>query len=168
MRSIESVPAHERFLMVPCRISPQRWQNEVDKTSSFLRSSAAAYSEQERQHMLSLIEQPLTSAELPLVVVHGYADTPEQMSWDWVFAISDTGRAAPTLAIHKFSMILQRLVIRSISHGWHQSVVIHFPNGIPSLLQNLPEDKVDHDEYAALCCSQDFSEIQRLWNVDST
>ncbi len=125
------------------------------------------YAEQERQHMLSLIEQPLTSADLPLIVSHGYADTLEQMSWDWVFEMSNLERAEPTLAILRFSVILQRLVILSISHGWHQAVVIRFPNGIPSLLQQLPEDNVSHPDYAALCCSSDFPKIQRLWDTDS-
>ena len=167
MRSIYDTPVADRFLMVSHRLSAHAWRSECDAVTNWLKSKPGTITDTERDEMLETIQRPLRETEHPFVIIHCYADIPENTTWNVAFDRRDTHRHEPTIAILRFGVILHRAVCRSLSDGWHQAAVIDFPGGIPELIKSLPIDpETEQTDYNCLCDAADFPKIRRhLTNV---
>lgn len=170
MLPIDKVPQHHRCLNLISRFSELNWNQERDSAIRWTRLNAGKFSEAQVAEILELIDRPLSVDEYPLTVIYAYADIPQGFEWDLAFNDENLEEVESTQAIFQFSVILKSLVVNELSHGWHQTAVIRFPQGLPSLIQQLPEydpKSGSATRIVNLSQQQDYSEIKRLWRRNS-
>jgi hypothetical protein len=166
MQTIEATPADQRFLKAAGRLSASAWNNECQSVRAWLASSHGLLSDDERDEMLGIVTGPLVATEIPLAIVHCYAEVPEGTKWDVVFDPNDLNICQSTMAILRYGIVWHRAVSRTLAHGWHQVAVVDFPIGLPALLDTLPTDDFERaSRYVGFCSADDFPDIKRTWNA---
>ncbi len=131
MLSIANAPPSTRYLMVASKISDNRWNNECDEVRTFLTSDPSNIEASAVEQMLRIINSPLPNNSVPLVVIHCYADVPAGTRYDLAFDSTDPDCTVSTCCTLEFGVVMSRIVETSLSHGWHQTAVLRFPNGLP-------------------------------------
>lgn len=160
MRTVERTPQHQRFLMVGRRVSETAWRTETQAVRQWLDSSECDLPDEQREKMLTFIDLPLPLTSVPLVVLHAYADVGSQTIWNLAFDPRRPQDVEPTVAILRFCVLWHRAVTDSLSHGHHQIAVVDFPDGVPSLVSSLHEDRQRPDVcYIGLCDAADHESI---------
>ncbi len=147
--------------MVAWRLSNTGWNRQRDSVLKWLATDPDSVNAEQQQQMRELIEKPIGESACPLVVIHCYADVPPDTRWDTAFDPSDLSRVESTTAISRFGVVLDKMVESTLTQGWHQTVIIDFPNGCPALIQSLPVDVQDpRHRFVGICSKDDFPEIQ--------
>lgn len=157
---IQDLPASARFLTIAARRSASGWKQECAAVGNWLATKPAALSQQDLDAMRRILDVPLPPDAHPVAVLHCYADVPAGTRYDIVFDRHDLDTSASTSAEVLFGVAFDQYVEPTLSHGHHQTAVLRFPNGMPSLLERLPWDAISSD-YLCLCAAADFAEIRR-------
>ncbi len=158
MLSIEDVPSSGRYLMLAAQLSDTRWNHERESVRSWLATRPTTISDNRAQQMLQTIGMPLSPKEIAMAVIHCYADIPPGTKYDVAFDPTDPDINESTHAETVFGVVLGRYVEKTLGHGWHQTVVLRFADGLPRLLKQLPIDTIT-SLYFGLCSRNDFPKI---------
>lgn len=146
--------------MVASRVSDSRWHDECESVRSWLGTKPPSITTDVAEHMLKKIHAPLPRGAVPVVVIHCYADIPAGTQYNVAFDPRDTDTNESTHAELLFGVVMGRSVEVTLSHGWHQTAVLHFSAGLPKLFNQLAVDHVS-SRYLCLCSHADFPEIKR-------
>lgn len=157
---IRDIPACARYLVITARRSERGWKQECAAVRNWLATSPEALSQDDVDAMLRTINSTLPSDAHPVAVSHCYADVPAGTQYDIVFDRNDPNTNESASAEVLFGVAFDKYVDRKLSHGHHQTAVLRFPNGMPSLLGGLPWDAISSD-YLCLCAAADFADIRR-------
>lgn len=157
---IDDLPASARFLTIAARRSEKDWKQECAAVRTWLATKPAALSPGKLDAMRRILDVPLPSDAHPVAVLHCYADVPAGTRYDIVFDRHDPDTSESTSAEVLFGVAFDQYVEPTLSHGHHQTAVLRFPNGLPSLFERLPWDAISSD-YLCLCAAADFAEIRR-------
>ncbi len=160
MLEIKDLPAGVRYLVITARRSDICWEQECAAVRNWLATRPAALSQDKVDVMLRTINSTLPSDAHPVSVGHCYADVPAGTQYDVVFDHSDPDTNEATSAEVLFGVAFDQYVDTTLSHGHHQTAVLRFPNGVPSLLGRLAWDAISSD-YLCLCAATDFADIRR-------
>ena len=167
MLDIKDLPACARYLVITARRSEDRWKQECAAVRNWLATTPAVISKDNVDAMLRIINSTLSSDAHPVAVSHCYADVPAGTQYDVVFDHDDPDTNESTSAEVLFGVAFDQYVDTTLSHGHHQTAVLAFPKGMPSLLGRLPWDAISSD-YLCLCTAADFACIrQRLKGTHS-
>ena len=159
MRKVEDTPAHQQFLMLVSNVSEERWLEERQQVLTWARENSDKLKE-EQLELLKIIEKPLPETYHPVVIIHCYADVPQETAYDLVFNLSDKTQVETTFAVLKFGVTFSRYCDPSLAHGWHQLAMLDFPNGIPELISELPYDDPSSGEPIGLCSKNNYDSIK--------
>jgi hypothetical protein len=160
MLDIKDLPACARYLVIAARRSENCWKQECAAVRNWLATSPAVLSEDNVDAMLRTINSTLPLDAHPVAVCHCYADVPAGTQYDVVFDHNNPATNESTSAEVLFGVAFDQYVDTTLSHGHHQTAVLRFPNGMPSLLDRLPWDAISSD-YLCLCAAADFADIRR-------
>ncbi len=160
MLDTQDVPASARYLMIAARRSEDCWKQECAAVRKWLATRPEELSPDSVDAMLRTINSTLPSDAQPLAVIHCYADVPAGTHYDIIFDHNDPGTNESTNAEVLFGVAFDRYVDKTLSHGHHQTAVLRFPNGTPSLLGRLPWDAISTN-FLCLCSGADFADIGR-------
>lgn len=165
MIPIADVPSSSRFLMLAARLSESRWNDEREAVCNWLATIPSTTSDSKAQQIRETVGKPLSPDEIAVVVIHCYADIPPGTAYQVVFDPTDPDTNETTHAETVFGVVLGKYVEATLAHGWHQTVILRFPNGPPRLLKQLPIDTIT-TSYFGLCAGKDFPKIyQALKNT---
>ncbi|MCA9178179.1 MAG: hypothetical protein KDB14_27130 [Planctomycetales bacterium] len=174
MLDIKDLPACERYLVIAARRSEAGWEQERAAVRKWLETSRtslagdsceaqptspATLSLKDVDAMLRTINSSLPPDACPVVALHCYADVPAGTQYDVLFDHGNPDTNESTRAEVLFGVAYDRVVNTTLSHGHHQTAVLRFQDGLPTLLGRLPWDATSSDGLC-LCAAADFAYIR--------
>jgi hypothetical protein len=137
MRQEAFVPLADRYLMVASRLSPQSVERlDLVTVPEAVRRCGERLGEKAAGTVWRYLQRPRHPEAIHLVVIAAYADLPLGKEYDILFRLRPPHDPEPTRAV-LCHVVNWGLPWHEVSHGHHQICVFEFPEGVPSLIQDL-------------------------------
>jgi hypothetical protein len=163
-------PLEQRSLMLVARYSSKRFENWKSETIAWSHAHGDRLAPSNNEALVALERFSMTANTRALAVRLCYADVPPFRSYDLAFNARSfaTARARADLLFGLIGGPAQSLPVLGLEAGYNHMAVFSFPQGVPELVDALPEYPREAEgprDYVALCDSSNWDQIKEHLQV---
>ena len=157
------VPVEQRYLSLSAQLTEQYFIREKDAAIAWCLENTQRLDASNLAALDTLQSLRPGPKLIALWVVSCFADIPKDRSYTAAFRVQKEYDVEETCAILRLGIFWHRLPIEGLEHGHHQIAILEFPDGVPTVLRNLPRfDGVQPTAFPTfgMCDMENWSKIR--------